>query len=415
MPFSSETPRVQIPDGALMETTSEIYAELFSQFRYQFEPQKSKSRSATLGGLQFVSSSQGVTHRLISPHLDFPELGSWMENVKKSESLAQIDTKDLDRLLMNFMLQSNGARKLQAQLEGNFKHFCFTSESQERAQGCEKYFILTLSVSLEKKQRICHFSRSFTRQDISLLLGDVSKDLMNQDELDKLFLTPWPAPRGRLPVLWSHQTMAVWVHLLTELLYFHSNSEENFNSFMGKISPLQFQLLDNWKPDLGCDARGNKRKESLWLSAQNPFLVQSKKTGFFRRASFDFPAIIAPWQPALYGGTQTQRPIEEMKQGISIHEFQVLSFDKLTGLTDLKVNRAYLVHDGKEGDPIEPTQWRVSLFDVFSSLNLFSDQLQTHPSSWEKDGQNLFIEISTPQGLSRDLEFPGTVPLTHYW
>lgn len=413
--LSVETPSAKTAGRSLIETTSEIYAERLSQFRYQFEPQKSKSRSSTLGGLQFLTSFDGMSHRLISPHLDFEELGSWMENIKYSESLAQIDTKDLDRLFLNFMLQNNGVRKLQARLEGNFKHFFFTSGSQERAQGFEKYFILNLSGSLEKQKRICHFSKSFTRQDISLLLGDVSRDLMNQDELDKLFLTPWPAPRGKLPILWSHQTMAGWVHLLTELLHFHCQSPENFNSFITKLSPLHFQLLDNWKTDLGCDARGHKRKELLWLSAENPFLAESKKAGFFRRASFDSPAIVAPWQLALYGSTQIQRPIEVMKQGLSIREFEVLSFDKLTGLADLKVSRAYLVHDGKEGEPIESTRWRVSLFDIFSSFELFSDHLRAHPSVWEKEGQNLFLEISTPQGLSRDLEFPGTVPLTHYW
>lgn len=408
-----------VPDESMRDATLEeqyeIFAEHRSRFRYHFEPKKSKSSSSVTGGVRLLSFSHGVTQSLISPHLDFPELVSWLEIVKKSRSSHEIDTQQLDRLFHHFMIQMPGIKNLQAKLEGNFKNFYFLSHSKPGSEGFENYFSLIVDLTLKKDQSIRHLAKSFTRQDFALLMSDVSKTLINQDEIDKLFLTPWPAPRGKLPILWSEKIMADWVFLLIQMLQYQSELTEGLDNLKNKFPSLSFHLIDNWKPRLGCDALGTPRTELLYPGPQGPFRPVSPHQGFWRRASFEYPAILAPWQPALYGLTQTKNLLSEMKKGLSIHGCDLLSFDRSTGEIDLKVTKAYLVHDGKEGDPIEPTRWRLSLFDLLSSLELFSDQLRSHPGRWEQAGQTLFIEINTPQGLSNPLEFPGSVPLAHYW
>jgi hypothetical protein len=93
----------------------------------------------------------------------------------------------------------------------------------------------------------------------------------------------------------------------------------------------------------------------------------------------------------------------------------VLSYDAATGDLELLLNESYLVHQGVEGEPIEPLLLKTSLADLLESFQEFGKERLTTGLVTKKDRQRLFTEITTPAALSRPLQLPGSVPNNHYW
>lgn len=393
----------------------ELYAEHSFHVRFQSEMQKSKAWSYHQGGIHLIQSQNGINKSVISSDLALYPLLKSENSFKNTAFSLKGDTEKLERLCRNLLIQFPQIKTLRSHFEANSKYFFFSSDRLAETHGLENQLLFICDFDFEKKNQHVKLSKAFTQQDLELLLDDVSERLISQDEIEKLLINPWPSPQGSLPVLWSEKSMGSWALLLLQFLTRESKTLDQFESFCEGLPTLKFQIIDNWKPQLGFDAEGNKRNEVFLVGPQNEIPFFSDLKGFSRRSSYEQFPVTVPWQPALFGENRASSLLKEMKKGVSIQDFDLLHFDTRTAQAKLKINRAYLVHDGKEGDPIEPLEWTVSIFEVFESLELFSDEIRPQPLTWKTANQEFFVEMNAPQGLSQSLNFPGSVPLNYYW
>ncbi|NBT58526.1 hypothetical protein EBT16_07055, partial [bacterium] len=227
---------------------------------------------------------------------------------------------------------------------------------------------------------------------------------------------PWPAPKGKIGILWSPSCVAKLLLHFTQTFELLSRTQESFELLRSSFPQLSFQVIDNWKQQNRVDVEGRPRRETLLIDGSSPAVIFNEQVpGFSRRSSSrDFP-ITAPWEPALFGRERDSNVFAQLGNGISIRELEVIAFKVNSGLITLRITEAALVHQGIEGEFIEPVTWELPLLDLLSSFKLFSDSSAPHPLTWAQRGQNLFVEVTSSAALSPALEFPGTVPLAHYW
>jgi hypothetical protein len=239
--------------------------------------------------------------------------------------------------------------------------------------------------------------------------------------------TRWPAPNGQVPILWSARSVAKIQMLF--LRAFEGDRVIDNRSFLNELAvPNQFTFTVEDRPaqaGVEVDHEGSLRKSTVLFREGRPTALACNKklaqqlevppTGHARRQSFDLPATVGFWHLHLEGKKTHDTLLPLMAQGISVREMEVLSYDAATGDLELLLNESYLVHQGVEGEPIEPLLLKTSLADLLESFQEFGKERLTTGLVTKKDRQRLFTEITTPAALSRPLQLPGSVPNNHYW
>lgn len=246
----------------------------------------------------------------------------------------------------------------------------------------------------------------------------------------KLSLNPrtaWPAPQGRVPVLWSARSVAKLQMLL--LSAFEGDRVLSNRSFLNELPlPLDFQFNVQDKPERAgtqVDHEGSVRRATYLLRDGKPTALACNRklaqalevqpTGHARRASFEAAPVVGFWHPHLEPRTSAPAILQAMESGISVREIEVLHFDPASGAVEIRLVQSFLVHHGAEGEPMESVVLRMGLVDLLKSFNVFEDQSLTTGIAVGKQNQKLYTEVTAPAVLSSPLPVPGTVPPNHYW
>ncbi len=239
--------------------------------------------------------------------------------------------------------------------------------------------------------------------------------------------TRWPAPAGDLAVLWSPRSVAKLQMLF--LRAFEGDRVLDQRSFLN-AAPLPFALAFSLEDrpsgsDVESDHEGSARKRTTFIRAGRPTALACNKelaaqlsvpsTGHARRESFDAPTTIGFWHLYVEGNQQQEALLPQMQQGISVREFEVLSYNPATADVHLNLTEAYLVHQGAEGELMEPLQLEIPLTELLESLQEFEQNPVTTGVTTGKERQKIFTEITAPAALSRKLQLRGSVPANHYW
>ncbi len=236
--------------------------------------------------------------------------------------------------------------------------------------------------------------------------------------------TRWPAPMGEVPILWSAR--AVGRLQLLFLQAFEGDRVLGGMSFLSELSlpvALRFTVVD--RPPIQADHEGSTRKQMILFKKGKPtglacntrvaHELDVAPTGHARRASFDSPATIGFWHPHLEGDALSDGLLAQMDRGISVKDLEVEAFNPATGQVSLKLTRAYLVHQGCEGELMEPVRLSMPLLTILESFQNFERVSETTGIAVGKAHQKMFTELTAPAALSAPIPFPGSVPAGHYW
>jgi predicted Zn-dependent protease len=237
----------------------------------------------------------------------------------------------------------------------------------------------------------------------------------------------WPLPEGRLPVGWSHSSLAKLTDCF--LRGFEGDLVLSQFSYLSQLSlPVNFpfQIFEKEaSARAAIDHEGSPRKPLLIFDGKKPkFLATNNKiaremavpsTGHCRRATFDQPSTIGFWHPVLRGLSEKGCILELMKEGIWVEDILVQKLDITTGIAVLEFSQVNLVHQGEIGEAVEPFTWTLSIPELMGTLHHFSHDLRTTGIFHFKQKQRILTEYTTPAALSSELNLPGTVPKSHYW
>jgi hypothetical protein len=406
----------------------EFYADSAFQRSFTFEPKASRLRSCETGGAQLILQGPEGPNTFHCTLLDpsrfseffhshrtnsFPNgFTRCMEPTGKSWDR----TREIEQACRRLLLDLGNVSDFSARYEEVTKNFLFANTDTSLHEGNESLARFCVEFQAQKGEQTHRFKIQRGRTDVESFISDLEQTLMTREHLEKALQQPWPAPRGKLSVLWSASCVAKLLLHFIQQFEFLSRTQESFELLRGSFPQLSFQVIDNWKQQNRVDVEGRPRSETLLIDGGSPSVIFNEQvSGFSRRnSSRDFP-ITAPWEPALFGRERDSNIFMQLGDGISIREMDVQAFQASTGLISLKITEAALVHQGVEGEFVEPVTWELPLLDLLSSFKLFSDSSTPHPLTWSQRGQKLFVEVTSSAALSPALEFPGTVPLAHYW
>lgn len=406
----------------------EFYGDSAFQRIFTFEPKTSRSRSFETGGAQLIIQETTGAKTYHSTLLN-PEIFSALIEANQSapfpcsftrggESSAKSwdRAKEIEQTCRRILLELGNVQDFKARYEEITKNFLFASSESPLREGQDNLACFTVEFSAKKGEQTRQFRMVRGRTDLESISADLEKAFIHRERLDKALQHPWPSPKGRNNILWSPSSVAKLLLQFIQYLEIQSRDPETFKQLKSRCSPFAFQVIDNWKQGNRIDVEGRPRKETLLVDRDRSFCFFNEEVaGFSRRNSArDFP-MTAPWEPALFGLERDSQLKSHLGNGIAVHELNILSFDPDSGIVKLQITEAALVHQGVEGEYIEPTIWELSLLDLLSSFKLFSESSSPHPLIWSRSGQRLFVEVTTPEALSPSLEFPGTVPLSYYW
>lgn len=406
----------------------EFYADSVIQRRFNFEPKASSLRTFETGGAQLILPASSGLKVFHSEHLDPYSFSEFVEvaEIKASSSLFNRRpegtgktwnrNRDIEQACRRILLEAGNLTDFQASYEETIRSFLFASSNKGSHQGHETFASFAATFLAHKGDQVRRFTIHRGRTSIDALLNDLEQTLITREYIDRALQHPWPAPQGPVNILWSASSVAKFLLHFFYQLESASGSQESFEGYKQRFPQLAFQVIDNWKQGNRIDVEGRDRKESLIIDGGHvPCLFNEHFSGFSRRSSpRDFP-ITAPWEPALFGLERDSDILAQLGNGLFVREIEITSFKPISGVISFKIAEASLVHQGVEGELIEPVKIECSLLDLFHTFKLFSDSTKPHPLTWSKSGQNLFVEVSTPEAISPSFEFPGTVPLSHYW
>ncbi|NBX75772.1 MAG: hypothetical protein EBQ92_04395 [Proteobacteria bacterium] len=406
----------------------EFYADSAFQRSFTFEPKASRLRSSETGGAQLILQGPEGPKTLHSTLLD-PSSFSELLRGHRTPNYPTVFTRctepngkswdrarEIEQACRRILLDLGNVSDFRARYEEITKHFLFANSDTKLEEGQEALARFSVEFLATKGEQSRRFKIQRGRTDIESFVSELEQTLMTREHLDKALQHPWPSPKGRLAILWSPSCVAKLLLHFIQHFEFLSRTHESFEHLKGAFPQLSFQVIDNWKQQNRVDVEGRPRRETLLIDGSTPAVIFNEQVpGFSRRSSSrDFP-ITAPWEPALFGKERDSNIFAQLGNGISIRELEVLSFHVSSGLITLRISEAALVHQGIEGEFIEPVTWELPLLDLLSSFKLFSDSSIPHPLAWAQQGQELFVEVTSSAALSSALEFPGTVPLAHYW
>lgn len=397
----------------------ELYGDLRTQNHISFEMKHSRARSFETGGLQlvlqtasgpktFLSSIPDPEHfieMLLGKKPSLPPTLSQSSDQKSSQCFEK--HRFLDGACRRTLLEHTDLKSFFANYTEETKHFLFANDQGILEFGSETFASLNSSFHFSHGANQKTFTVQKGRTDIPSFLAELEGLWLSKHRVTKALQKPWPAPQGVLPVLWSSSVVAKLMLCFIRQLEFQST--ESLPSF-------SFQIIDNWKQQRSVDVEGQQREPQVLVAGGNSCVSFGPHLrGHARRQTHRHFPVTAPWEPAVFGIERTENPLSQMEKGLAIYEAEIVDFHPASSQIVFRIQEAALVHQGQEGDWIEPVLFSTSLPQLLGSFRLFSEASQPHPQLLQKGNQQLFVEVTAPSALSPEIEFPGTVPFSHYW
>jgi len=409
--------------------SSELYVDSCIRTQLNFEAKHSHVRTFETGGSHLLWHGSAGNKSVLSSSTDSGTLLSLLSQEapffsSSSPTRAELpwnshreNHKILEQACRKTLLAQTGIVEFKARYEETLKQFIFATEERGVVQGIETSGCLTAYFTVGNGVKQKTFRVRKGRTDIPSLISALQETWLPHFSLDKALQQPWPAPQGKVPILWSNSCIAQFTLALLWILEYQTHKMvDNPSAIEHQLGGMCFQIIDNWKHRGNMDVEGRERVATLLIDGGKLVApLRSTTPGFSRRANHRSYPITAPWEPALFGIERSPHLLKEMDFGVSVHEIEMLSLEPQTGQLTFKIIEASLVHQGLEGEHMESVQMSLSVFDLLRSLRLFSEQNSPEPLSWNQLGQELFVEVTAPQALSVALDLPGSVPLNHYW
>ena len=414
----------QISEGSAFD----FYADSWTHRSLSFENKKLSLKTSETGGARVLTQKDHVPQSFQSSVL-IPELffafidrkDSFPLHFESSGSPKVPPTSPsqdifLEQTFRRLLLEVGTEDLFTASFEEHHKDFIVAHEQNELRQGTESVARFHLNFVLRKGNRTKTFSFQKGTTEIPVLLNELENWSFSKELLEKGLEKPWPAPKGKLALHWSSQSVAKFGACFLKMLEFFSRDPELLSSLAQLCRPLGFQLIENWKSETKIDVEGKVRVPTILVNGKESLTAFNENLpGFARRQTYSHFPITAPWEPAIFGLERSSNLLSQMRDGISIGDVELKNFHIPSGKLDFEIQESVLVHQGVKGEFIEPVTLRVDLIDLLRSFKLFSEKTSPTPLDWNSWGQNLFVEFTAPEALSPQFELPGTVPLTHYW
>lgn len=326
-------------------------------------------------------------------------------------------------------MEGDGVKLPRFQYRDTVKYFEVVTSSGLTTQGREEAVEAAALWALEKDGKLHHFRHETFADQIEKTLSDFTKRNPFQRRIENSIglLSPWPAPQGNIPVLWSPRALSKLV--LQFLRGFEGDLVLGNLSFLTELAlplSLPFSVYDT--PDTGrlpCDNEGSPRRKVAVFQEGRPKALacnnsvaeelQVPSTGHCRRESLYAAPTVGFWNPVLHAPQASGDLLLGMDWGISVRDLDVVRFHPTSGDIELKLTEALLVHHGEEGEWIAPVTISVNLLDLLQGLQQFGEHSETTGLQCAKRQQKFITEVSTPAAMSEPLPIPGDVPLNNYW
>jgi|LakMenEpi03Aug12_release.lakeMendotaPanAssembly.Ray.scaffolds.fasta_scaffold143916_3 predicted Zn-dependent protease len=406
----------------------ELYGDLRSQNHIYFELKHSRARHFETGGVQlvlqtasgpktFLSSIPEPEHFISMLLGKEPSLPQYLSQSAESKSSQGFEKhRFLDGSCRRTLLEHPELKSFFANYTEETKHFLFANDQGILEFGSETFASLNSSFHFAQGNNLKTITVQKGRTDIPSFLSELEDLWLSKHRVTKALQKPWPAPQGPLPVLWSSSVVAKLMLCFIRQLEFHSSNSEKHSLFVESLPHFSFQIIDNWKQEKTVDVEGRSREPQVLVAGGKSCLSFGPHLlGHARRQTHRHFPVTAPWEPAVLGIERIENPVSQLDKGLAIYEAEILDFNPASSQIVFRIQEAALVHQGQEGDWIEPVLFSISLPQLLGSFRLFSEASQPHPLILQKGNQKLFVEVTAPSALSSEMEFPGTVPFSHYW
>ncbi len=428
--------------GKLFETAEalgfsecEIYAESCKVVTSRFWGVTDQLHSGLKEGLAFsaVKDAERVRHLvagtdlgLLSSRLGFQlPLASAKREATSAQPLFEATALLLGTLRSAFASSNEKLENPYAQTSVTERSYCVARPDGPLQKGNDSNAVLRASWTVASDLPVrFHFARA--RHHARDLMTDLASAEGLASAVKRSLQTApvWPAPEGEVPVLWSAQCVAKLQALF--LKAFDAErvlSNRSFLSHLALPAPFKFSLEDvPPQADFTWDHEGNPvRRMPIFRDGKPTVLACTRQTaqqlevvptGHARRGAFDAPTHPSFWSPHVVGDTIQDALLPSMERGVSVRELEVLTFDSVSAETTLRLTHCFLVHQGQEGERMEPLVLRTSLIDLLASFSEFETKVKT---TGVLGAQSDFLEITSSASLSKPFPLPGTVPLEHYW
>lgn len=316
----------------------------------------------------------------------------------------------------------------QFQYEEHRRFFLIADTNDRQTTGCDEaaWAVAKWTESPDGRPVERRFERS--RLSPGALIADLQNPIHFKEPIEALLSNAekWPAPQGELPVLWSAPTFAkLNLHLLRA---FEGDLFLSGRSFLtNPLSlPFHYQIQETLNPNLSSvDYEGSARRAMTILQDGKPRGLACNRstaaqlsvspTGHSRRQTFHSPGTVGFWNPKIVPVKSAGDPLLLMDRGISVRDIEIHRYSTATGRIDLTLKEAYLVHNGEQGERIEPVRIQASLPQLLQSCHQFSTTSETLGFRVHKQGQDFITEIESPSALSLPVNLPGSVPPNNYW
>ena len=291
-------------------------------------------------------------------------------------------------------------------------------------QGEEESASLNIEWGIQEKEEVQHHREVAARRNWKDLLEDLAPCRWLSERIEQSLkpLPVWPVPNGEIPVYWAPRAVAKIC--LPFLRSFEGDRLLSGNSCLNRWTekePLPFALEE--QPRTAIDHEGFPTRTVLLFDGRRPrallvdrhlaeaFSVDS--TGHARRHSYRNKNEVLSWGIEIHSQGEALPSFPEW--GLSVRDVDLLDFDPVTAFVSLRLKDARLLHQGKEGESIEPMVLQIPLLELLRSWRAFSSETQIYGEFLQKDGAAYLTEVKAPAALSPCVRLPGQVPPEHYW
>jgi len=236
---------------------------------------------------------------------------------------------------------------------------------------------------------------------------------------------PWPCPEGEVPLLWHPRALTTL--LIPFLRAFEGDTMSGSGSWLRHADwpqPMAFSVVQDGAPG-SVDHEGTERHAVTLFADGHPRAALCDRltarklgvepTGNCRRAAWNGPAVPAPWRIRLQGHAACDDTARELQWGIAIHDADLIEWNPRERRTVLRVTDSNLIHQGTEGEGVEPFLVAGDLLGILGKLVGFTARVAPIGVPLTKQGQELVAEFLLPTAISAPVPLSGRVPMKNYW
>jgi len=295
---------------------------------------------------------------------------------------------------------------------------------QEVQRGLEEGASLEVEWGVKEKNRVQTFRETSARRDWQELLEDLKPTAWLTERIAST-LRPapvWPVPDGDIPIFWSSRAVAkICLPFVRAFEGDRLLEGESLLSHWPKDALLPFLIEES--PACSIDHEGQPTKPLLLFDGRRPRALLVDKTlaaafsvdstGHARRRSYREKNHVLSWAAEIVSQVEALEGLPEW--GLSVRDVDLTSIDPRSGSVHLCLRDARLVHQGVEGEAIEPVTLEIFLVDLLRSWRAFSKSPDIYGQLLYKDQMGYLSELKAPAALSPRVRLPGRVPPQHYW